>query len=93
MKKALIVFSVIWVIFSLIFIAMNNGNKIPEAIINGVGATMLIFLYFLPSIIAETNKHRQYKAISTLNLLFGWTILGWIISLIWSLIKPSAVSS
>jgi len=40
-----------------------------------------IFSYFFPAIIAYVknlpNKHRIFK----LNLLLGWTIIGWIIAL------------
>lgn len=89
MKKSLIIFVIIWVVFSILAIAFNQGNKIPESIAQGLGIAFLIFLYFLPSIVAEINKHRQFQAISTLNLLLGWTLIGWIIALIWSLTKPS----
>jgi len=41
-----------------------------------------IFLYFLPSIIAH-NK-RDFAAILLVNLLFGWTVIGWIIALVWA---------
>ncbi|WP_419946348.1 superinfection immunity protein [Candidatus Poriferisodalis sp.] len=42
-------------------------------------------LYFLPSIIAFKRAHRQRVAILTLNILLGWTFLGWVGSLVWSL--------
>jgi hypothetical protein len=41
-----------------------------------------IFLYFLPAFIAH-NK-RDFAAIFLVNLLFGWTVIGWIIALIWA---------
>lgn len=41
-----------------------------------------ILLYFLPSIIAH-NK-RDFAAIFIVNLLFGWTVVGWIIALVWA---------
>ena len=47
--------------------------------------TLLVItaLYFVPSIIAR-NK-RDFAAIFIVNLLFGWTFIGWIIALIWAL--------
>ena len=39
--------------------------------------------YFLPSIIAH-NK-RNAGAIFVLNLLTGWTVVGWVIALVWAL--------
>lgn len=47
----------------------------------------LIALYFLPSIIANNRNHKNTEAITVLNLLTGWTFLGWIICLIWAIIK------
>ncbi len=40
------------------------------------------FLYFLPAIIAH-NK-RDFTAILLVNLLFGWTVIGWVVALIWA---------
>ncbi|MBY0379424.1 MAG: superinfection immunity protein [Burkholderiales bacterium] len=40
--------------------------------------------YFLPSIIANLRNHKNTTAIFVLNLLLGWSLLGWIICLVWS---------
>jgi hypothetical protein len=39
-------------------------------------------IYFLPSIIGHDK--RTFPGIFLLNLLLGWTIIGWIIALIWA---------
>ncbi|MDD2731089.1 MAG: superinfection immunity protein [Candidatus Portnoybacteria bacterium] len=44
-------------------------------------------LYFLPTLIAFLRQHKNKLAIFLLNLLLGWTILGWVVSLVWSVIK------
>jgi len=43
-----------------------------------------IFVYFLPTMIARTRKKRNKTPIFVLNLFLGWTVLGWIIALIWA---------
>ena len=49
---------------------------------------ILIFAaYFLPALIAFLRQHRNMLAIFLLNLLLGWTALGWVGSLIWSVAK------
>jgi uncharacterized membrane protein YqaE (UPF0057 family) len=64
---------------------MNNGGDTFTALfIMGVG----IALYFLPSI-AGWNK-RNFTAILWLNILLGWTIIGWIVAFIWALTHESA---
>jgi len=42
-------------------------------------------LYFLPSIIALARSKRDTTAIFVLNLLLGWTAIGWVIALVWAL--------
>jgi len=41
-------------------------------------------LYFLPAIIAKSRKHPNTAGVFVLNLLLGWTVIGWIGSLIWA---------
>jgi len=51
---------------------------------------VLIFvLYFLPAVIALLRKHKNKLAIFLLNFLLGWTVLGWVASLIWSVMKKA----
>ena len=49
--------------------------------------TVIFAVYFLPSIIASSRKHKNKLAIFLLNLLLGWTVLGWIVSLVWSVME------
>lgn len=44
-----------------------------------------IFVYFLPAIVG--GKKKNIGAIFALNLLLGWTVVGWIVSLVWALTK------
>ena len=49
---------------------------------------VLIFaFYFLPTLIAFLRQHKNKPAIFLLNLLLGWTVLGWVVSLVWSVMK------
>ena len=43
---------------------------------------ILITLYFIPSIIAIKKKHKDLSKILMINIFLGWTIVGWIISLV-----------
>lgn len=49
---------------------------------------ILIFaFYFLPTLIAFLRQHKNKLAIFLLNLLLGWTVLGWVVSLVWSVMR------
>lgn len=41
-------------------------------------------MYFLPTIIALIKSKRDTVAILLLNLFLGWSVIGWIIALIWA---------
>jgi hypothetical protein len=45
----------------------------------------MFLLYFLPSIIAAHRDHPNRTTILILNTFLGWTFIGWIIALVWSL--------
>ena len=49
----------------------------------------LILLYFIPSFVAWYRNHRQFNAIFLLNFLLGWTFIGWVAALIWSVIHSN----
>lgn len=44
-------------------------------------------IYFLPTIIAVAGKRRNALSIFLLNLLLGWTFIGWVVALVWSVKK------
>lgn len=46
---------------------------------------LFALLYLVPALIGFFRSHRNWAAIAALNLLLGWTILGWIGALVWSL--------
>lgn len=45
--------------------------------------------YFLPTIIAILSGKNNAIAIGALNFFLGWTLLGWVVSLVWSLSSES----
>ncbi|PYE21368.1 superinfection immunity protein [Paraburkholderia silvatlantica] len=52
---------------------------------SGGPLVMLVLLYFVPSIIAFHCMHRKRRAITRLNILLGWSVLGWIVAFLWAL--------
>ncbi|TPN82471.1 superinfection immunity protein [Aquimarina algicola] len=43
--------------------------------------------YFIPSIIAIFRGKSNTIAIIALNFFLGWSLIGWVVSLVWSLSK------
>lgn len=55
---------------------------------------VIITIYFIPSLVANKRQHPNENPIVMLNLFLGWTLLGWVAALIWSLTdfkKPAPV--
>lgn len=50
-------------------------------------ALTVLVVGFLPSILAIQNKHKNRTAIIVLNILGGWTGIGWLVALIWAIKK------
>jgi hypothetical protein len=53
---------------------------VPEILLLAI----LFGSYFLPWIIAIVRDHPSREAICFVNLLFGWTVVGWFASLAWA---------
>ena len=41
-------------------------------------------IHFLPTIIAAIRHSRNVGGIFLLNLCLGWTVIGWVIALVWA---------
>jgi hypothetical protein len=48
-----------------------------------IGTLLLMTLYFLPTILGRRKRNRG--AIFALNLILGWTLIGWVGALVWAL--------
>lgn len=51
-----------------------------------------IALYFLPWLEAMRRGHSKTSAIGVLNILFGWTLIGWGIALVWAFTEKGATA-
>ena len=49
-----------------------------------IGTISLFGMYFLPGYIASHRQHNNVMPIFLTNGFWGWTRIGWIVCLIWS---------
>lgn len=68
------------IIVTTIFICVSNesAGMVTFWIVGGM------IVYFLPSIISYEKKKKNSQAILTLNLLLGWTLIGWVVAIVWA---------
>jgi hypothetical protein len=50
----------------------------------GILVLLLLALYFIPTIVAFARGRHNKGAILVLNLFLGWSVIGWVISLVWA---------
>ena len=72
----------------LVSFLIGSGNNSIALIASIVFFPSAIALYFYPAICA-IGEHPKATPIFALNLLAGWTFIGWIAAFIWALNKPS----
>jgi hypothetical protein len=50
-----------------------------------------LFIYFIPTLVAHSNKKQNITAIGMLNFFLGWTLIGWVVALVWAVSKDAVL--
>jgi hypothetical protein len=45
---------------------------------------LALLLYLFPALLAIMRHHNNSAAIVALNILLGWSFLGWVVALVWA---------
>lgn len=73
----------------LVLLALGDGKA---GLVSGglFYIALCLALYFLPTIVAMLRRQPAWVGILLLSLLLGWTLIGWVAALVWSVmpIKP-----
>jgi len=51
----------------------------------------IFIIYFTPSFISYHRKHSKAVAIRVLNILAGWTFIGWVIAAVWAYTEDNRI--
>jgi uncharacterized membrane protein YqaE (UPF0057 family) len=63
-----------------------------STVATGSGIIFLLvsfFLYFLPTFLSKGRHHHNAGAVFIINLLLGWTLIGWAVALAWAFTTPA----
>jgi uncharacterized membrane protein len=44
----------------------------------------IVLIYMLPTFIAFGREHPRRQDVAVINILFGWTLIGWIGAFLWA---------
>ena len=53
----------------------------------GLIIIVIFGLYLLPVLISFLRRNKNWLAIFLLNLFLGWTGIGWVVVLVWSVMR------
>lgn len=82
-KCCRILIGILIVIIGVILECASGGSG--AGLIFALIAAIVLEIYFLPTTIADNKRHKNTAAILVVNLFFGYTIIGWVIALVWAL--------
>jgi uncharacterized membrane protein len=55
-----------------------------EATTNVIMLMLVVIIYMLPTLIAFSREHLRRQGVTVLNILLGWTLIGWIVVFLWA---------
>lgn len=50
----------------------------------------VLVVYFIPGAVAYARHHSRPHVVLLFNLLIGWTLIGWVMTLVWAISNPEA---
>ncbi|WP_374587229.1 superinfection immunity protein [Ideonella dechloratans] len=84
-------FFVRFLVLLLLVVFSYDMGQIPAYELNAFGKFMVIgffffapTLYLLPTYEAWKNNHPNLTAIALVNIFLGWSILGWVMAVVWA---------
>jgi len=85
-KFALLSVAALFFIGYLIFsFAPSKGFNFQYTPVSLIGFAIGLALVLLPSILAAYSDHPKFVWVMLVNIFFSWTIIFWVVALIWSL--------
>ncbi|HZK91314.1 MAG TPA: superinfection immunity protein [Stellaceae bacterium] len=51
---------------------------------------IVVAIYMLPTLIAFGREHPRRMDLAVVNILFGWTLIGWFAVFFWALLARTA---
>lgn len=61
-----------------------------DALIGFIIVVFLLYLYFLPTVLAFKRQTPNRMSVGVIDFFFGWTLLGWVVALAMALSNAPA---
>lgn len=89
MQKKISYFTAVGLVLGIasVAVAKDSSSGASNSMLMVVGIVVLGMMYLTPTIIGYIRKKSNKFAILILNLLLGWSVIGWVVALIWACTK------
>ena len=78
----------IFIIMAIVVFRGISGEFFPKEGLDAISLILLfiipLFIYFIPWIVASSRNLNNSNQIFILNLFLGWTLVGWVVALVWA---------
>jgi hypothetical protein len=52
---------------------------------------LCVIIYMLPTLIAYARDVPSRHTITVINIVFGWTLVGWLIAFLWAMLAETGI--
>jgi hypothetical protein len=52
---------------------------------------LCLIIYMLPTLIAYARDVPSRQTITVINIVFGWTLIGWLIAFLWAMLAETSI--
>jgi len=67
-----------------LLLAIDPAAGYERSVMPWIWIVLGVLAYWIPAINAKSRRHANTGAIALLNLFLGWTVIGWIVAMVWS---------
>ena len=82
-----LIFFLAWLIVAGAYAIISGKAGLDMVLMSVFWGIVIVGSYFLPYIMAWEKKHKDRTAIGVVNFFLGWTLLGWVVALVWAVKK------
>jgi len=68
---------------------VRGGGDMNENTTAVILAILIFILYLLPTLLAFARDIPRRKAVTLLNIILGWTLIGWIVAFLWATLEAT----
>src|SRR5690554_4801536 len=79
-RQRLFIALIVFVVFMGVFMQAETPDQQSVIFAFAIG----LGIYLIPYWVAVQREHHNAAAIGVLNLLLGWTLIGWVGALVWA---------